>query len=153
MRLVGVVSSRHGLEVHAYCLMGNHYHLLVRTSEANIAEAMQHLISVYTRRFNLRHGFDGALFRGRYAAVLIEGDAQFMATSRYIHRNPAEAEIVNDLADYPYSSYRAYAGLDPAPRWLRTGLTLGLFARDRASFVRYVTDSSQSQPGEQRSAA
>lgn len=138
MRLLGVVADRYRLEVHAYCLMGNHYHLLVRSPDANIAESMQHLIGVYTRRFNLHHGFDGALFRGRYESVVIDGDEQFIATSRYIHRNPLEAGLVDTLERYRHSSFRTYVGLDARPRWLRTGLTLALFADDRARYATYV---------------
>jgi putative transposase len=92
----------------AYCLMTNHYHLLIQTPDANISRAMRHLNSVYTQRFNKRHGFDGTLFRGRFKSVLVCDDSHLLELARYIHKNPVKASMVNQMADYRWSSYKGY---------------------------------------------
>ena len=107
--LLGDLLDRFGVETHAYCLMGNHYHLLLRTPDANLSRAMRHLDGVYTQHFNRSTGIDGPLFRGRYRSIVVDADQYLLQVSRYIHRNPLEAGIVDDLADYSWSSYRAYA--------------------------------------------
>jgi REP element-mobilizing transposase RayT len=127
LRLLAEASDRFALEVHAFCLMGNHYHLLVRTPDGNLSEAMRHLDGVYTQRFNRAHGRDGPLFRGRFASVLVQADRHLLCAARYIHLNPVEARLVERPEDWPPSSYRAY--LDPrrAAPWLRTRVILGWF--------------------------
>ena len=135
--------GRYGIEIHAYCLMDNHYHLLVRTPEPKLAKAMQYVIGSYTRRFNLRHGLDGSLFRGRYKAKAVESDRSLLAVSRYIHLNPLEAGLVSLLGSYRHSSYPVYEGRVSRPRWLFTELTLGL-AGGAASYVALVEGSGDS---------
>lgn len=120
LSLLSETAERFNAEWHAYCLMGNHYHLLVRTPEGNLQRIMRHVNGVYTQYFNSSERRDGALFRGRYRAILVEAEAHWLELSRYIHRNPLEAGFVADLSDYPWSSYRAYVGLDPVPDWLTT---------------------------------
>ncbi|MCP5026222.1 MAG: hypothetical protein GY929_08035 [Actinomycetia bacterium] len=115
-----------GFEIHAYCLMGNHYHLLVRTPMANLSVAMKDLIGFYTQAYNRRHGVDGALFRGRFQSVLVDHDRYLLWVSRYIHRNPLEAGLAGDLSGYRWSSFPAYVGGDIAPAWLHTQETLDL---------------------------
>ncbi|MFP3912453.1 MAG: transposase [Desulfobacteraceae bacterium] len=89
----------------AYCLMPSHYHLLVQTPEANLSRCMRHLNSVYTQRFNRNHRTDGALFRGRYKSILVEGNTYLLELVRYIHRNPLEAKMADRLDRYPWSSH------------------------------------------------
>jgi len=127
LRLLAEGTARFALEVHAYCLMGNHYHLLVRTPDGNLSEAMRHLDGVYTQRFNRTHGRDGPLFRGRFASVLVQADRHLLCAARYIHLNPVEARLVERPEDWSPSSYRGY--LDPrrAPPWLHTRVVLGWF--------------------------
>jgi REP element-mobilizing transposase RayT len=98
--------------VHAYCLMGNHYHLLIETPNANLSRIMRHINGVYTQRYNRLKLIDGPLFRGRYKAILIDHEAYLLQLSRYIHRNPIETKVplVEQLEDYPWSSYPAYVG-------------------------------------------
>lgn len=106
------------INIHAYCLMDNHYHLLISTPNANLARAMRHLNGVYTQRYNRILKTDGPLFRGRYKAQLIAEDCYLLIVSRYIHLNPIKAKLVNKLADYKWSSYPAYLGIINPPSWL-----------------------------------
>ena len=96
------------IEVHAYCLMGNHYHLLLRSPRANLANAMLRLGSMFTKRFNRMEKVDGPLFRGRYKSRIVGHDDYMRQLCRYIHRNPVAAGIVNRADAYEWSSYQAY---------------------------------------------
>ncbi len=106
--------------IHAYCLMGNHYHLLLETLHANLGRIMRHINGVYTQRYNWLKKTDGSLFRGRYKAILVDIDAYLLQLSRYIHRNPIDMKepVVCDLAKYQWSSYPAYIAKVTAPSWL-----------------------------------
>ena len=123
LELLGFLAQRHDIEVHAFCLMGNHFHLLVRTVEPALDKLMQQLGSRYTRNFNQRHGRDGPLFRGRYRSSLVESDSYLLAASRYIHRNPLGLGH-RRLVRYRWSSYGAYLGAAVRPSWLEVDLTL-----------------------------
>lgn len=116
------------LKIAAYCLMPNHYHLLVTTPEGNISRCMRHVNGVYTQRFNRGHGQDGQVFRGRYKAVLIEEDNHILEVMRYIHRNPIRAKLVENLADYPWSSHRGYLSSSKEWEWLEKGLLLSMLS-------------------------
>ena len=96
------------MRVFAYCLMPNHYHLLVQTPHGNLSRCMRHVNGVYTQRFNRRNEKEGQLFRGRYKAVLVDDDIYLLEVLRYIHRNPLKAGIVKSLEDYPWSSHKGY---------------------------------------------
>jgi len=109
-----------GIQIHAFCLMDNHYHLLVCTPNANLSRAMRHINGVYTQRFNRTRKTDGPLFRGRYKAKLIDEDCYQLLVSRYIHLNPVEAKLVKKPNDYRWSSYKAYLGQQDKPNWLMT---------------------------------
>ena len=106
------------VKIYAYCLMDNHYHLLLSTPDANLSGAMRHLNGVYTQRFNRISKTDGPLFRGRYKAQLVEEDCYLLIVSRYIHLNPVKAGLVDHPAKYKWSSYAAYLGLAKVPTWL-----------------------------------
>jgi putative transposase len=106
------------INIHAYCLMDNHYHLLISTPDANLSRAMRHLNGVYTQRYNRLLKTDGPLFRGRYKAQLIAEDCYLLIVSRYIHLNPIKAKLVDKPADYKWSSYPAYLGIINPPSWL-----------------------------------
>jgi putative transposase len=93
--LLSETSVRYQIQIHTYCLMSNHYHLLIHTPYANLGKAMRHLDGLYTVRHNRSFGKDGPLFRGRYKAILIEADNYLLHLSRYIHLNPVEAKIVD----------------------------------------------------------
>ncbi|WP_196141204.1 transposase, partial [Aliikangiella sp. G2MR2-5] len=106
--------------IHAYCLMSNHYHLLIETPKANLGQIMKHINGLYTQRYNRLKKVDGPLFRGRYKSILLDADAYLLQLSRYIHRNPLEVKrvMVNQLEDYRWSSYAAYLNKVKAPDWL-----------------------------------
>jgi len=94
------------VRVGAYCLMTNHYHLLIQTPEANLSRCMRHLNGVYTQRFNKLHHLDGQLFRGRYKSILVDADSYLLQLANYIHRNPLRAGLVEKLDEYSWSSHK-----------------------------------------------
>ena len=112
------MAQRFEIDVFVYVLMGNHYHLLLRTARANLSRAMQWLGVTYTNRFNARHSRSGHLFQGRFKNMLVQDDAYLLQLSYYIHRNPLRAKIVERLAEYRWSSFRVYAYEQQAPEWL-----------------------------------
>jgi len=114
------------IRIAAYCLMPNHYHLLVHTPEGNISRAMRHVNGVYTQRFNKRHNLDGQLFRGRYKSILVSGDAYLLQLVRYIHRNPIKSGLVEDMKAYQWSSHRAYLSVAKKWNWLHKEFILDL---------------------------
>ena len=133
---------RFGLEIHAYCLMGNHYHLLVKTPRGNLGRAMRHVNGVYTQHYNRLKQTDGPIFRGRYKSILINASSYLLQASRYIHRNPIELKtpLVAQLIDYPWSSYPAYMNKSPIPAWLNREEVFELLGTSRTTtaYRRYV---------------
>ena len=99
-----------GIEVFAYSLMGNHYHLCLRTPKGNLSRVMRHVDGIYTQRFNRRHGRDGPLFRGRYRAILVDADEYLAAVVRYIHLNPVRAAMVKRPSEWQWSGHGEYLG-------------------------------------------
>ena len=136
--------ARFDAQIHAYCLMKNHYHLLVETPRANLDRIMRHLNGVYTQRFNRRKGVDGPLFRGRYKAILVDEDAYLLQVGRYIHRNPLEVKGASNetLNTYRHSSYLAYVNKVPAADWLIREKTYRMLGR-RDRYVGYRAFVSQ----------
>jgi REP-associated tyrosine transposase len=132
-------------KVHAYCLMNNHYHLLVETPNGDIARGMEWLNGRYARWFNGRHGFTGHLFERRYFDELVESEHYLLELSRYIEMNPIRAGLVGDPSDWPWSSYRAIAGLEKPRRFLTTTWILSQFGRDleraRARYRQFVLEA------------
>jgi len=106
--------QRYGVVLYAYCLMPNHVHLLLQTSEPPLAKFMQGLQQSYTQRFNRVYGKVGHLFQGRYKAIVCERDEYLAALIRYIHLNPVRARLVRYPEAYPYSGHRAYLTVDRA---------------------------------------
>ncbi len=138
--LLGTVDRRFGLEVHAYCLMDNHYHLLVRSETGRLSNAMQHLGARFTRAVNRRRGVDGAVFRGRFHSVLVTDEAHLPQLVRYLHRNPHDAGWRPSLDRYRWSSHGAYVGRAPAPWWLHQQVVLGMFQGDVAGYRAFVEE-------------
>ena len=126
----------YNIKVAAYCMLPNHYHLLVQTPDSNISRAMRHLNGVYTQRYNRSHNCDGTLFRGRYKSILVDGDSYLMELVRYIHRNPLEAGLAGHLENYPWSSHKGYISGAKKWNWLNKNYILNLFANKRADAVR-----------------
>ena len=119
-------------KLHAFVLMGNHYHLLVETPEPNVSRGMRQLNGIYTQRFNRRHGRSGHLFQGRFKGILVERDSHLLELARYVVLNPVRAGPVRAAKDWPWSSYEATAGIGREPEWLETAATLEHFGRSRA---------------------
>lgn len=138
--------ERFGIVVHAYCLMTNHYHLLIQTPQANISRAMRHINGVYTQRYNRLRYTDGPLFRGRFKSILVDSDAYLLQLSRYIHRNPIETRkpMVDELVDYPWSSYPAYVNKTPAVDWLHREQIYSMLDQKQryAGYARYVAQGN-----------
>lgn len=118
LNLLGKTKEIYNIEIHAYCLMSNHYHLIIRTPNGNISQAMKYLNASYAQFVNLSMGRDGPLFKGRFKAILISADEYLIRLSRYIHLNPLEAKVVISLLEYKWSSYLAYIEKVKAPEWL-----------------------------------
>ena len=129
--LAGVV-ERFGWLCHAYCLMGDHYHLLIETPKANLSRGMRQLNGVYTQRFNRRHGRVGHLFQGRFKAILVEKDSHLLELCRYVVLNPVRAKITRRADAHPWSSYAATAGSQTAPGFLTIDWVLAQFGRQRS---------------------
>lgn len=120
-------TERYGAAVHVYCLMSNHYHLLLQTPQGNLSQIMRHINGAYTNYFNAKRKRAGHLFQGRYKAILVEKDAHALELSRYIHLNPVRAGMVPMPEEYRWSSYQSYIGKVEPPNWLRTTEQLGYF--------------------------
>jgi putative transposase len=139
--------ERMEVDVHAWCLMGNHYHLVLATPLGNLSALMRHLNGVYTQRFNRRHGKVGHVFQGRFKAILVDRDAYLLAVCRYVDLNPVRARMVAAPGDWPWSGYRALTGAAEPPPWLRAdvlhALMLGregVTAADRRAAGRAYAD-------------
>lgn len=132
------------LRVSAYCLMSNHYHLLVQTPNGNLSRVMRQINGVYTQRFNRRHGADGQLFRGRYKSILVEEDSYLLELLRYIHRNPVRARICKSADEYPWSSHHGYISKAKKWEWLHKKLLLDMFfeqpGKAKKAYIDFVQD-------------
>jgi putative transposase len=120
-------TERFDLRIHTYCLMTNHYHLLVETPRANLSQAVKWINVSYAAYYNRKHQRRGHLFQGRFKAILVDADAYLKHLSRYIHLNPLRAKMVEDLAVYRWSSYPAFIGKLASPAWLKTEWLLSMF--------------------------
>lgn len=133
-------AERFDLIIHAWCLMPNHFHLLLETKDANLSHAMKRLLGLYTVRFNRMHNRLGHLFQGRYKALLVDKDTYFLELSRYIHLNPVKAKLCRDPQDYRWSSMRYFLN-GKAPEWLHRNFTLKSF-RSRFDYRQFVMDGT-----------
>jgi len=125
------VNKRYQWLCHAYCLMDNHFHLLIETPEGNLSIGMRQLNGVYTQAFNKRHRRVGHLFQGRYKAILIQKDSHLLEVCRYVVQNPVRAGLVEDPAQWRWSSYSAAAGREKPSSCLTTNWVLGQFSSKR----------------------
>ena len=118
---------RYDAVVHVYCLMDNHYHLLLETPSGNLPQIMRHINGAYTTYFNVKRGRSGHLFQGRYKAILVDADEYAKELSRYVHLNPVRAKIVERPEEYKWSSYQDYTGARKPHEWLNRDFVLGYF--------------------------
>jgi putative transposase len=155
LSLLDLVTAKYHWELHTYCLMTNHYHLLVTTVEPTLSVGMQYLLSNYAQWFDWRHGFEGHVFDRRFFSRVIEDDRDLLATERYILLNPVRAGICSSAADWSWSSYGVTAGATPATAGPHlSGWTLDYFgrrdtgqARARfADFIRAGEAAARSRP-------
>ncbi len=151
VRTLGEVCERNGIVVHAWCLMSNHYHLLLETPNSNLVDAMKWFQATFTQRYNSRHKLWGHLYQGRYRAKVVDDSdpSYFRTVSEYIHLNPMNSTIVKDsgLEAYNWSSYPYY--LQPPskrPNWLFTERVLstcgiaGVTAKSRRAYAAYIDE-------------
>lgn len=128
---LGEVIERYNWVCHTYCLMGNHYHLIVATPDANLSKGMRQLNGVFTQASNRRHDRTGHLFQGRFKSILVDKHSYLLELARYVVLNPVRAGMVNYPGEWPWSSYRALMGGVAAPEWLATDWLLAQFGTER----------------------
>ena len=128
LKIVGQVVKRFNWFCHAYCLMGNHYHLLIETPEGNLSLGMRQLNGVYTQAFNRMHHRDGHVFKGRFKAILVEKESHLLELCRYVVLNPVRAGMVDRPEQYRWSSYLSTLGKSVQPEFLTIEWLLGNFS-------------------------
>ncbi len=147
LEVFGQVCARFNWVCHAWCQMTNHYHILIETPEANLAQGMRQLNGVYTQRFNRAHARVGHVFQGRYKAILVERDSYLLELARYVVLNPLRANMVERLEAWPWSSYLATCGQTVSPPWLQMDWILGQFGQRRSSaiakYVRFIHEGAR----------
>ncbi len=142
--ILGDVAGDCGWQCYAYCLMPNHYHLVLMTPSGALSRGMRQINGVYAQRFHCRHASVGHVFQGRFKSILVDREAYLLEVCRYVVLNPVRAGLVRECGDWRWSSYLATLGRDPKPSFLASEWLLGQFARSparaRTAFVRFVED-------------
>lgn len=133
LQLFSDTCERFNWNCHAWCLMDNHYHIVIETMDANLARGMRHLNGVFTQTTNHLHQRVGHLFQGRYKAILVEKNSHLLELARYVVLNPVRAGMVKDVADWPWSSWQAMTACVPSPLWLNTDWILTQFGQTRSA--------------------
>jgi putative transposase len=136
LKIFSKVIEQNNWYCYSYCLMSNHYHLLVQTPDANLSKGMRQLNGIYTQYYNRRHGLTGHLFQGRYKSILVDQDAYLLELSRYIVLNPVKAGMVKSVEKWVWSSYRAMVGMTPSPEWLSSEFLLSQFSKQRKTAIK-----------------
>jgi putative transposase len=153
LKILSVVISRYGWICHAYCLMPNHYHLLVETPKPNLSIGMRQLNGVYTQDFNRRHNRVGHLFQGRYKAILVEKQSHLLELCRYVVLNPFRIKGKNSGGDWKWTSYEATAGMVSVPAFLSVDWVLAQFGetqrKAQAAYRQFVKEGVESRPWEE----
>lgn len=149
LKLLGEVCERYNCCCHAYCLMTNHYHLLIETAEANLSQGMRQLNGVYTQTFNRRHHRVGHVFQGRYKSILVERDSYLLEAIRYVILNPVRAGMIKTAGQYRWSSYRSMIGRATTPEWLNRDWALSQFGKRVSNaqkhFVEFIRAGSNGE--------
>jgi len=137
------------VRVSAYCLMTNHYHILLQTLEPNLPRVMRHIDGVYTQKYNRKYGKDGTLFRGRYKAVLIEKEGFLIDVVRYIHQNPLKAGLEKHLGEYEWTSHRAYLSKAKEWEWITREIALSKLTWDskgwRKAYLEFMSKDNREE--------
>lgn len=133
LSILGEVRDIWNVEIHAYSLMDNHYHLLVHTPNGNLSASLRHIGAEYTQYYNWKHKTDGPLFRGRFKSILVEKDSYFLSLVRYIHMNPVRAGLCNRPEQHSWTSHAAYIKKIVRPAWLVTDTVLKEFGSSENS--------------------
>ncbi len=147
--ILGKVCERYNWIVHAYCLMDNHYHLLIETLDSNLSKGMRQLNGVYTQHFNRTHRRVGHVYQGRYKAIIVQKEVYLLELARYVVLNPVRARMVRAAKDWAWSSYRATAGQTDAPNWLDTEWIIDHFSNRRMTAIdryRQFVAAGKNQP-------
>lgn len=149
LEVFGEVCRRYNWVCHAYCLMSNHYHILIETPESNLSLGMRQLNGVYTQRFNRSHNRVGHVFQGRFKGILVDKESYLLELARYIVLNPVRARMVRKAEQWRWSSYRATAGIEPVKPWLNVDWLLSGFAKRRKTACeryRRLVEEGKGQP-------
>lgn len=145
LKILREVKEKFNWLCHAYCLMNNHYHLVIETPEGNLSRAMKHLNGTYTQLYNKRHSRTGHLLQGRYKSILIQKDSYLLEVCRYVVLNPVRAGLIDKPEGWKWSSYNATAGYESKPLYLTTDWILGQFSVDlkeaRNKYIGFVNNS------------
>ncbi|TMA10718.1 MAG: addiction module toxin RelE [Deltaproteobacteria bacterium] len=137
LEVLGKVVNRFNWLCHAYCLMDNHYHMVIETPQANLSKGMRQLNGLYTQVYNRRHRTVGHLFQGRYKAVLIQKESHLLEVCRYVVLNPVRAKATRRVEQWKWSSYGGTAGLGKSPPWLAVDWVLSQFGKRRYPAARH----------------
>lgn len=140
LNLLADITETHNIHCYAYCLMDNHFHLLIETPDANLSRVMRDLNGEVTQAHNKRYDSTGHLFQGRYKAFLIEKELYLLAVARYIVLNPVRAKMVRHPRLWRWSSYRATAGEIQIPNWLSADSLLEHFCKQRSRAQKLYRD-------------
>lgn len=133
LALLALTCKRFNFVIHAYCQMGNHYHIMLETVDGNLAQGMRQLNSLYSQAFNRRHQLLGHVLQGRYKAILVQKQSYLLALSRYVVLNPVRARIESAPGDWRWSSYNATMGWCLQPEWLEIDWLLSQFGNQRTA--------------------
>lgn len=147
--ILGDVVSKYEWWCYAYCLMPNHYHLVLATPSGVLSRGMRHLNGVYAQRFHHRHSSVGHVFQGRFKSILVDRDAYLLEVCRYVVLNPLRAGLIRRSDGWRWSSYKATAGLGPKPAFLASDRLLECLGRNpakaRKAFIRFVEGGKGAQ--------
>jgi putative transposase len=154
LSILDSVVRRYNWLCHAYCLMNNHYHLLIETPDGNLSQGMRQLNGIYTQKYNWLHNKTGHVFQGRYKAILVEKESYLLELCRYVVLNPVRAKMVAKPKEWKWSSYRYTAGIIKAPGYLTTDWIISLFGKNKTEaqklyrrFIKEGIDSSSPWEG------
>jgi len=140
LEILGKTCNRYNWRCHAYCLMDNHYHVVLETAEANLSKGMRQLNGVYTQYFNRRHERVGHVFQGRFKGILVDRDEYLLELSRYVVLNPIRARMVKSIRGWKWSSYKAMIGEIQTQPWLETNWILSHFSIQRKRAIEKYSD-------------